>query len=132
MRILVSATAASVLLTVCSCSTGDGTGGARSTADCGVAVRVDGVVYEEVGFTDRTGPEVGAAELSSCDDSGSGRGAYFADDAEKVSVVEIAGLEPDLAVGYADRGGGESLRVLVAASATDAMRQRVQDALASE
>lgn len=106
-----------------------GCGGApaQSAGDCAQAIRKDGAVYVERGFTDLPATPAGHADTSECADNGEQpRGVYFTDEPAQLDVWSFEGQDPREALGVRESNG--TYRVFVAEGADAA---RILDALAS-
>ncbi|MBY9076071.1 DUF6281 family protein [Nocardioides sp. WL0053] len=79
-----------------------------------MAIRFEGVVYVEGGFSKQAVEHLGRADRASCGDMGrpDPRGTYIADDAARVPVWSFPGYDPALVVGV--RESGQTFRVLFA------------------
>ena len=107
------------LLVLAGCTTSESS---PATQDCAVAVRHQGTVYVEAGFTSNRGTPVGEADLSSCDDTGEDpRGTYFRGDPDHVTVWSFRGQDPGRVLGIRAPGGVR--RVLVAENLTEPERR---------
>ena len=106
--------AGAVILTVAfsACSQSGGEGG-QTAGDCAAAVRFEGAVYVEGGFSDQPAKRLGRADRASCSDVGpDARGVYFADDPAPAPVWSYAGYDPAQVVGV--RESGRTFRVFLA------------------
>jgi hypothetical protein len=115
-------------LVTAGCSTpGSQSGGA---ADCVAAVRYQGTVYVENGFSDHQAEILGDADQSSCEDSGlDARGVVFPDDPAQVSVWSFTGYDPEKVVGL--RETEDQFRVLVAEGLSASEVKKISDGLVS-
>ena len=119
-RSVVAGLAAMTLLTACSQDS-------ESQADCSQRVRLDGVTYTGWSATGLEAQPLGDAERSSCDDNGPDpKGAYFADEPERVRVWSFDGYSPDEVLGV--RLDKSSYTIFVAESLSSSER----DALVRE
>ena len=104
--------------------------GGAGSADCAAAVRFEGVVYVQSGFSKRAGERLGQGDEASCDDIGQGaQGTYFVDDPVQVSVWSVADLDPGQVV--AVREAQRRLRVFIAEDLTSSARREIKSALRS-
>lgn len=95
--------------------------GAEVQADCAQQVRLEGVVYTGWSATTADAQRLGDAERASCDDNGSdAKGAYFADEPERVTVWSFDGYSPDEVLGI--RLDKNSYTVFIAVSLADGDR----------
>jgi hypothetical protein len=114
-------------LVAAGCSTSQ-RGGA---ADCVAAVRYQGTVYVENGFSDHRAEILGDADQSSCEDSGlDARGVVFPDDPAQVPVWSFTGYDSEKVVGLRETDD-EQLRVLVAEGLSASEVKKISDGLVS-
>jgi hypothetical protein len=105
------------------CTADEGT----TSADCAVAIRHDGTVYVEAGFTKHPAVASGQAERSECHDVGpDAAGTVFPEEPRLVHVVAFEGHDARQVLGVRD---GKQARVFVA-DGVDA--ERVMSALDDE
>ena len=107
---LAGALTMTVVFSACSQSASEST---PTAADCAVAIRFEGVVYVEGGFSQQAVEHLGRADRASCGDVGPDpRGNHFVDDTARVPVWSFPGYDPALVVGV--RESGQTFRVLFA------------------
>ncbi len=88
-RLLATVVPALLLLAACAPSQ------PQAATDCWNQIRLDGVVYNEAGFTEQVGPEAGEADLSECADVGeSPGGSYFPDSPHVTIAYEVESFDP--------------------------------------
>jgi hypothetical protein len=93
-------------------------------ADCSARVRLDGRVYDEGGFTDRSASRLGVAEEAACYDVGENPpGSGFLDHPRQVTVWSFPGLAPEEVLGV--RVDEETFRVFVVESLPRADADRI-------
>jgi hypothetical protein len=103
-----------------------GCGPFAATADCTSAVKYEGKVYEQVGYTYERDDVVGAADLAWCDDTGrSPRGNVFDATSKKVPVSALPGYDPDDVLVYAV--SADLFQVLVATDVSKSEKKKIQD-----
>ena len=84
-----------------------GGGPSSGSADCGILIKSDGIVFAEVGATRRHGEPFGTAAESVCEDVGrNARGAVFTDASRTLTTYRFAGYPASevLGVRYRDEG----------------------------
>lgn len=106
--------AAAILVAVVGCS-GNSTAEGQAAQECTPQVRLNGVVYNGAGYTDRDATRFATAEEADCDDVGpSPQGSVFSEDSGRVTVWSFTGYAPDEVLGV--RFDEDSLSVFVADS----------------
>ena len=109
---------------VAGCASGGG------SADCDAQIRSGNIVYTARGFTEIPAAKHGEAEVASCDDNGEdASGAYFPDDASRVTTWEFEGFSPDDVLGVRFEEG--TLSVYVSDSVSLDERERLIKELAT-
>ena len=122
MRIAVAVLVVSL---VAGCGSSGGSG-SRGTADCAQAIRHNGTVYVEAGFSDHTAEPWGKAEQASCNDtSEEGGGLYFAGDPDLVPVLRFTDISFDQAL--ATRLDDDTYVVYLSKDLTTAQRRAIVD-----
>ena len=105
---------AALVFAVVGCS-GNSTGGQQSAQECTRQIRLDGVLFNGYGYTERPATRFSTADEADCDDVGpSPRGAVFSDDPPEVVVWSFAEYPPEEVLGV--RFGEDSFAVFVAES----------------
>ena len=106
--ITVSACAVLLILASAGCAGGQG----ATSADCAAAIRRDGTVYTEAGFTKAPVVASGQAERANCHDVGrDASGTVFPDDPNAVNVVAFKDHDATQVLGVRE---GKQIRVFVA------------------
>lgn len=117
------ASALTLTVALSACSQPGGEGGA--SADCAVAVRFEGTIYVEAGFSRLAAEKLGSGDLSSCADVGrDARGMYFADDPAHVSVWSFPGFDSGHVIGV--RESEQRVRVLFAENLPISAKRQIQ------
>jgi hypothetical protein len=105
-------------------------GGGGSSADCAAAVRFEGALYVEGGFSKRAGEALGQGDEASCDDNGrDAQGTYFKDEPPQVSLWSFADFDPEQVV--AVRESKRRFRVYFAEGVSQEAKREIESALRS-
>ena len=95
----------------------------EGTSDCGLQIRIAGVLYNDSGSTPRVATRYATADWADCEDVGRcARGSVFPEDPRRVQAWSFDGYSPEQVVGVRRNG---SFTVFVADSATPAERRRI-------